>query len=618
MPGFCGWIGAETREDARSMLDAMAAGLWQRPGETVRSWTCDFAALAVAGRDDGVLHVDEHFAIAISGAPRWEDVDLAKEAAAHGFARSVAIAARRSDAALPALLKGSFSLALIDLEVRRAVLAIDRVGIESLAHAERGGALLFGSRLDALAAHPAVEAAVSPQAVYRYAMNFVSPAPCTIYDGASKLLPGFLLDFRAQEGRTELRPYWRTPYDPYARVDARQARDALFSHLERSVRRALAQGSPDAGAFLSGGLDSSTVAGLLARQNSGKATAYTIIFDDPRYDEGPYARLAAGHFGLAHREYCLQPEDVVTALPDVVRVFDEPFGNSSVIPALFCARMARSEVGLLLAGDGGDELFAGNKRYAEQMTLAFYERVPGPVRRLAEGLLDPLPPSLAFGPFGKLRRYVRRARLPVPERMHNPIVYARDALSDVFAPEALAAIDIEEPYEIWMRHYRESGTDDLLASMLHLDMRITIADNDIRKVNGACLLADIDVAYPMLDDDLVTFAAGLPSDLLLKGRELRHFYKTAMEGFLPDDILTKKKHGFGMPFSEWTASHPALREIVADSFSSLGERGLFRPDFLERARSDHLAGIGAPTDSVIWDLVMLELWLRDRAPRLSI
>lgn len=618
MPGICGWIAKAAGANPDQAIQDMAKGLSCRPGEDVHVWQDGRMALAVLDRDGRGLSVDDRHAVAITGRPYWANSSLAMEAQARGFAHSLKSAWQNRGTEALDQLRGSFALAVLDRVDARLVVAIDRVGIESLCHSDLRDGLIFASRTDALLAHPDVDRPVGARGIYRYAMNYVSPAPFTIYEGVDKLLTAHALHWDAQSG-ARLERYWVTPYDGAAKGDIRSLGQDLLGHLEKGVARSasphMAAGGT-VGAFLSGGLDSSTVSGMLARVMDSPAPAYTIVFEEERYNEGPFARMAAKQFGLKHREYCLKPQDVVDLLPDLVRVFDEPFGNSSAIPATYCARMAKEDVSLLLAGDGGDELFAGNKRYAEQKILGYYYRIPGVLRALGAPVIGAVPDALARGPLGKIKRYVRRASLPMPERMHNPDVYTRDALGGIFTADALADIAVEEPYELWSQHFRDAETDDMLASMLHMDMRITLADNDIRKVNGACLLADIDVAYPMLDDDLVDFAAHMPSDMLMKGTRLRHFYKESMVGFLPEPIINKEKQGFGMPFSEWTRSYGPLRDIAVDCLEGLGQRGIFRADFLKQVLTDHMGEEPKATDGIVWDMIMLEMWLRDRNPRL--
>ncbi|MFQ5348577.1 MAG: asparagine synthetase B family protein [Rhodothalassiaceae bacterium] len=618
--GLCGWQGgAVGGDEAAVVLTRMAAALPATPGARITRWTGGGAALAVSGGSPGALAEANGLAAAIVGHPRWRDEAIAARAAETGHAAALIAAWRSDGAACLARLEGDFSLALVDTGTGTLLLAIDRVGIGRMAQAAAGdGALVFGTSIDAVRAHPAVSTRLSPAGLYRFAMNYVSPAPGTVFEGIEKLLPAHRLVRRGTAAAAIVEPYWRIPYGAEEGAGIPLLRERLFAHLEKAVARAAA-GVPAErrGAFLSGGLDSSTVCGILQRQSPGPVPAFTVVFAEEQYNEGPYARIAAAHFGLDHREYCLTPADAHAFLHEAAAAFDEPYSNSSVIPAFYCARMAREQgIGRLLAGDGGDEIFAGNRRYAEQAILGHYDRLPGFARTLLERLLLPLPAALERTPLGKIKRYIDRARMPMPERMHNPKVYARERLGDVFTADMLEAIDPEEPYALWRRHYEDAGTGDMLASMLHLDMRITIADNDLRKVNTACRLAGIDVTYPMLDEDLVSFAASIPARLLLKGTRLRHFYREATRGFLPDAILDKRKHGFGMPFGEWMRNEPRLRAVAEDCLCTLAERGIFRRDFLRHMKAEHDRPERTHYDGLLWDMVMLELWLRDR--RLSV
>ncbi len=617
MPGLCGWFAADPARESQAILTAMSAGL---PGGGHGRTLCQLgedAAAAVASRLSGSLAMGAEGAIvAVDGHPRFASSALESEADAHGPAQAILAAyAARGEAVLEDV-RGPFALAILDPLRDRALLAVDRMGIHALFYARTRQGLVFGTTADAMRAHPDVSTTVSPQAVYRYAVNYVSPAPFTIYDECRKLLPAHLLEWRA--GHCETRRYWRIPYgraDGEAGRSLHELREELFERLDISVRRALARNGEAAsvGTFLSGGLDSSAVSGILHQNTTRKVPAFTIGFADSKYDETAFAQAAVRRFGLEHHTYRLTPQDAAELVPRLAEAFDEPFGNSSVIPAFYCAQLARSQgVNLLLAGDGGDEIFGGNKRYAEQKILALYHRVPAPFRAVLASVLLNVPEPLAVSALGKGQRYVRRARLPMPERMLSKQVYTDDALPGIFTSDALAAIEPEEPVAIWRRHYEEAGTDDLIYAMLHLDTRIALADNDLRKVGRAAEMAGVEVAYPMLDEDLVEFAARIPSALLVKGFDLRHFFKEAMRGFLPDEILNKKKHGFGMPFAEWTRNDPILWNMVVDAFSNLKTRNVFRGDFLDAVLDAHRDSADSPLSGIVWDLLMLELWWQKR------
>ena len=383
----------------------------------------------------------------------------------------------------------------------------------------------------------------------------------------------------------------------------------LFDRMQTSVRRQIDGEAPGRiGAFLSGGLDSSTVVGLLAGAGAGQAKTFTITYDDGEFDESEYARIAAQHFGTDHHEYRLTPDDVCDTITAITEIYDEPFGNSSAVPTFHCARFAREAgVELMLAGDGGDELFAGNSRYIEDRVFRHYSRIP---RFLRSGLIEPMlavaPTSLGGSFLRKARNYVAAARLPIAARMTGSTTLLRTSLGEIFTSDFLAEIDPRQPEQLVVDMFDDPTSATELQRCLAVDMRLTLADSDLRKVNRMCEAAGIRVRYPMLDDDLVAFSARVPERLLLGNGELRQFYKQAFSRFLPNEIITKKKHGFGLPFIDFVRSHPPLRDLARDSLSALKKRGYFRPAYI-----DSLTGAGgdASFGGITWDLMILELWL---------
>ncbi len=612
MPGFCGWFatpdgamqdGADSAERTLARMgeriawsDRLDLQIVQRGG----------AALCLVSRLPGAVHRGEDGSLAaIDGHPRWSDERLAGLARASGFAASLALAFREMGEDCLNHLEGSFALALHDAPSGQGLLAIDRFGIASLGYCAIPGGLAFATNLDALRAHPDVPATVGPQGIYRYVFNANSPAPLTIYDEHRKLLPAYRVLW--SDGAADVGPYWRVPYGAREGRKLESLREELFERLREAVGRSLESANGGrTGAFLSGGLDSSVVAGLAAERLNGALSAFTIGFQDEVYDEAHYARMAAGRFGLDHHEYRLTPEDVVAALPLMAEAFDEPFGNSSVLPAYICAKMAADNgCDMILAGDGGDEIFAGNKRYVDQKVLALPDSLPGFLRGPLDASVSAVPGGAAISPLGKVQRYLERARQPMPERMLGSHRFTPEGLRAIFTDDALAEIDAEEPLALWRQHYEDADSDEPLYRMMHLDLRITLADSDLRKVGRACDLAGIPVAFPLLDEALVAFAASVPPDVLIKRFRLRDFFREATRGYLPDEIIAKEKHGFGMPFTEWTRDHAPLRDIAADSLDSLKSRRFFRPEFIEDVRS------GAD-GAMLWDLMSLELWLAAR------
>lgn len=267
----------------------------------------------------------------------------------------------------------------------------------------------------------------------------------------------------------------------------------------------------------------------------------------------------------------------------------------------------------MLAGDGGDELFAGNKRYAEDGIFDHYGKLPSALRA---GLLEPLAARLGsvknLGLSGKVVRYVEHAKKSVPERMADNLFRVLDP-REVFAADVLRDIDQAAPQALAASIYDAPADASKVQRMMQLDLRVTLADSDLRKVLRMCELAGVRARFPFLNDDLAEFSASLPGTLLMEGGKLRQFYKSAMRGFLPDAIINKKKHGFGLPYLSFMNSHEPLRELVCDSLTGLKTRGYFRRDFLDelidRARHGSLTG----NQTAAWDLLVLELWLDSRS-----
>ena len=327
-----------------------------------------------------------------------------------------------------------------------------------------------------------------------------------------------------------------------------------------------------------------------------------------------YARLTAEHFGIRLHEYYVTPDDVVAALPALAASYDEPFGNSSALPAYFCARMAEKDgVDTLLAGDGGDELFAGNERYAKQKVFEHYQHLPGWLRDgLVEPMLNNLPSGLPL--VNKARSYITQARLPLPDRLQYYSFLEQISPGEVFNPTLLQQVTISEPLALLRETYQTPGDASALNRMLFLDWQTTLADNDLRKVSQACRLGGVDVQYPMLDDELVAFSTTLPTTWKLPGDKLRDFYKQALTGWLPEATINKSKHGFGLPFGVWMKDHKPLQDLAYAHILELKQRRIFQPKFLEQAISRHRDGHASYFGELIWVLTALELWLKKHKP----
>ncbi len=390
--------------------------------------------------------------------------------------------------------------------------------------------------------------------------------------------------FRIQYGQ---RFYWQLPYHDEGTdsVDALERRLRLL--LKDATRHAI-DGQQAIGTFLSGGTDSSTIATMLTELTQAPARTYSIGFASDEFDEMKFARIAAQRLGAHAHEYYLTPDDVVEAIPIIARAYDEPFGNDSAVPTYFCAKMAREDgVQVLLAGDGGDEVFGGNTRYAKQKVFDAYSRIPMALRR---ALIEPL----------------------LPDRLETYNFLHRSPFADVFEPDFLAAVDVDEPLAMLREAYQRTDSASSLNRMMHLDLKLTLADNDLRKVSRMCDVAGVEVRYPLLDDELVEFSGEIPAALKVKGLKLRYLFKHALKDVLAPETIAKTKHGFGMPFGLWLRDHARLAEVVHGSLEAFERRGILRPSYIQDLRRQHHTDHATYFGIMIWVVAMLDCWFDAR------
>ena len=605
MSGLCGWFRPERGgiADPRSIA-AMAAPLKRFDGSTTHSASADFGAVAAAGGSASVFQDGERL-VAAWGKLCFADGDLTALAQRHSTAHALAHGYARRGTQVLATLRGAFALAILDGRGGEAMLAIDRMGTVPLCYGDAAGALVFGSTLDAIGAFPGSPADISRQAIYDYVYFHMVPGPRTVHAGRHRLLPGSFLTWR--NGDLKTNPYWQMSYAESETRPMPELKKDFLATLREGVREAARDGT--VGTFLSGGTDSSTIAGILGEVTGRPARTYSIGFEAQGYDEMGYARIAARHFGTRHHEYYVTPDDVVNAIPKIAAVHDQPFGNSSAVPTYYCAKLARDDgVDVLLGGDGGDELFGGNERYAKQYLYSLYSDLPQPLRgRVIEPVLGLLP-SVSL--MGKAQRYVRNASMPMPARYDNYNLLERLGPAAVFTRDFLETVDRALPPAQVAQAYNSAQARSQINRMLALDLKYTLADNDLPKVTRSCELAAVEARFPMLSDALVAFSARLPPALKLKRTKLRYFFKEALRGFLPNEILAKTKHGFGMPFGPWLQVHPPLQQITFDSLAGLKRRGIVRPEFIDELTSVHVPSHAKYYGTMVWVLMMLEQWLR--------
>jgi asparagine synthase (glutamine-hydrolysing) len=509
-------------------------------------------------------------------------------------------------------LHGWFGVILYDFRSNSLKAVNDHFGVRRIAYSLTSESLAIATKLQLLKLLPAIRLEIDPMAVAEYIQYSCIPAPRTIYKGINKLEPAHILDSSIAKPP---QAYW----DMHYIEDNAQKEDfwtkQTFAEIERAVslHAKTSDKNQILGCFLSGGTDSSSVSGLVGKITGNPANTFSIGFDDPRYNEIGYARIAASHFNTNQHEYFVTPNDILDLIPKAVSSFDEPFGNASIIPAYYCAKLAiNNRVTHMLAGDGGDELFGGNQRYADDRIFQRYSAIP---RFLRKYLIEPSIRSVPFR--NKLRllnrahRYIRRANIPPPDRWHSYSFLSSAPIQNVFDSGFLQLIKNSNTLMPARRHFKSAPTSNTLNRWLYHELKIVITDDDLHKVTSMTELAGVVPRYPLLDFGLAEFTGIIPANLKVSGKRLRYIFKKAMTGFLPQEILTKQKHGFGLPYSVWLGESRPLHDFTFDILGSkqCRERGYFQKNLIDRLwmsyKTDSLTYFG----DIIWLFLILEYWL---------
>jgi asparagine synthase (glutamine-hydrolysing) len=527
---------------------------------------------------------------------------------------------------------GMFALALWDREEKALILARDRLGEKPLYYGWQGSgadaAFLFGSELKALARHPAFRREIDRQALALFArLNYV-PAPHSIYAGIAKLPPGTFLTLRAGEKTPAIATYWSAAEVAAAGAAApldigpEEAVDELERVLSRAVGQQMMADVP-LGAFLSGGVDSSTIVALMQAQSSRPVKSFSIGFHDPAYNEAEHAAAVARHLGTDHEELYIQPEDALAVIPSLPAIYDEPFADASQVPTLLVSRLARRQVTVALSGDGGDELFAGYNRYRlAARNWGRISKLPRPLRRaLAQGLV-----ALSPGQWNRVAGAVSpilpaSLRLALPgEKVHK-------------AARGLASGSADELYRGLVSSWSDPGEiviggaepptlgQDVLARldglgtcerMMALDMLTYLPDDILAKVDRAAMSVSLETRVPLLDHRVVEYAWRLPLDLKLRGGESKWVLRQLLYRHVPRALIERPKMGFGIPIHTWLRGPlKGWAEELLDERRLAGE-GYFRPGPIRAAWDAHQSG-RVDMQYQLWAILMFQSWLEGQA-----
>ncbi len=498
-------------------------------------------------------------------------------------------------------LNGMFAIAVYDVKRNRLLLARDRLGIKPLFYCARDGDLTFASELDALMRSGVVRRAISPSALDAYFTFLYVPAPDSIFEDAQKLRPGEKLVF--ENGRISLAQYWCLAFKVDNTWTLDSAAERYLDLLTDAVRMQRVSDVP-LGAFLSGGVDSSTIVGIMSRMGRQPVKTFTIGFDDAAANEIEYARIAALHFGTDHSEEILRP-DMIDVTGRLIRHFGEPFADSSAVPTWLVSRLARSRVTVALSGDGGDELFAGYTWLHMNRAVSSYRRIPKPLRSLVDFALHcgPDSPRLA-----KLRRFSRDSLLdPHASFRRRETCLGPDIRAALYRREwseriASCATDRFE-------EHAAAGPASVDEWMLHQDTAMYLPDDILTKVDRMSMAHSLEARVPLLDHRIVEFAATLPFRLKMKGGISKYVAKHAVRDLVPKELLRQRKQGFAIPIHRWFREdlRAFFQELVLSEDARCGR--YLNPGVVRSLLTDHTTG-RENYGHHLWAVLMFEQWLR--------
>jgi asparagine synthase (glutamine-hydrolysing) len=518
-------------------------------------------------------------------------------------------------------LAGMFAIAIWDQTRGRLLLARDRLGKKPLTYAVCGDRLYFASEAKAILALPAIPRRLDPQSLHRYLIFQYVPAPHSIYAGFRKVLPGHFESFDAGEAEAAAvrdcsgRSYWRVPEPPPFDGSYEDAKRRLGELLTEAVASRLISDVP-LGAFLSGGIDSSIVVGLMRKLGVSPLRTFSIGFPDPRYDETAHARRVAQHFGTEHHEYTVTPQ-AREVLDTLSWHYDEPFADSSAIPTYYLSRWTRQSVTVALTGDAGDECFAGYDRYRAA-------QLAGRIASLPQSLRGGLARLSALAPHGQpktrarqLYRFLGAIHQPPARRYLDWVnIFSPAMLSEGYQREFREQVDFDEPMRWFEALYDQSAgpaAAQPAARAIHADFESYLPYDLLTKVDIASMACGLECRSPFLDHRLVEFALSLPLSWRLRGHTTKRILKDWAADLLPRQTLHRTKMGFGVPIGEWFRGE--LRGFLEESLlapESLSRR-IFRLQWLEDLLAAHLSG-RANHEAQLWSLLMLELWFRRWQP----
>jgi len=506
-------------------------------------------------------------------------------------------------------LRGMFAFAIWDERDRSLFIARDRVGKKPLLYSHQAnGDLIFGSEFTALLKHPSVSREVDYEAIDAYLSYLCVPAPLTAYKQIRKLEPGHWL--RWKDGQTGTNRYWLPDFSKKIKISEEEAIEETTRLVREATRLRMIAEVP-LGAFLSGGVDSSTVVALMAQESETPVKTFSIGFEEQDFSELKYAKRVAEHVGAEYHEFVVRP-NALEVLPTLVDHYGEPYADSSAIPTYYVSRETRKHVTVALNGDGGDESFAGYERHAAMRIAENYHRIPRAIRKLfVEAPVGLIPTSeLKKSRVRDAKRFLQAASLPKRERYFRWMsTFNRDAKRELYTRDFAAAVAEQDPARYLDQWFARANGSGILDATLLADQMTYLPNDLLVKVDIASMANSLEARSPFLDHKVIEFAASLPENLKMRGLETKYLLKKVAARLVPREVIYRRKMGFGVPVGKWFRGEMKefAREILL-SQKSLG-RGIVRPEMIRRYVTEHTEG-QRDHQFQIWTLLMLELWFQ--------
>lgn len=508
-----------------------------------------------------------------------------------------------------ALLRGMFAFAIWDEREKSLFIARDRIGKKPLLYSHQSnGDLIFGSEFQALFQHPDVSREVDLCAIDSYFSYLCVPAPQTAFRQIRKLEPAHWL--RWKDGRIETKRYWQPDFSKKIEISETEAEEETLRILRESTRLRMISEVP-LGAFLSGGVDSSTVVALMAEASEEPVKTFSIGFEEQDFSELKYAKRVAGHVGAEYHEFIVRP-NALEVLPVLVEHYGEPFADSSAIPTYYVSKETRKFVTVALNGDGGDESFAGYERYAAMRLAETYHRFPDVLKKaFIEAPINLIPTSeLKRSRLRDIKRFLKAAPLPRTERYFKWIsAFNRDAKKVLYTEEFSREISGSDPMWNLEKWFAKANGSGILDTMLLTDQMTYLPNDLLVKVDIASMANSLEARSPFLDHKLIEFAASLPEKFKAGRFETKSFLKRIAARLVPREVVYRQKMGFGVPIGKWFRGE--MKEFVSEVLLSEKSltRGIVKPEMLKNYVREHISGERDHAFQ-LWTLLMLELWFQ--------